>query len=41
MQQGIIGEEVDGFGVIQLQFLLDDHDQLKHGEALQDEDPIC
>lgn len=39
MEEGVIGEEVDGLGVVELQFLLDDHDELEDGEALEDEDP--
>jgi hypothetical protein len=39
MEEGVIGEEVDGLGVVELQLLLDDHDELEDGEALEDEDP--
>jgi hypothetical protein len=40
VEKGVIGEEVDGLCVIQLQLLLDYHDQLEDCEALQDEDSI-
>lgn len=39
VKQCVVGEEVDGFGVVELQFLLDDHDELEDCEALEDEDP--
>ena len=40
MQECVVGEEVDGFGVVELQLLLDDHDELEDGEGLEDEDPV-
>ncbi len=38
LQEGVAGEYVDGLGVVDLQFLLDDHDELEDREGLEDED---
>lgn len=37
MEQGIIGKQIDGLCVIQLQFFLDDHDEFEDGETFKDE----
>lgn len=39
VEEGVVGEEVDGFGVVELQFFLDDHDEFEDGEGLEYEDP--
>ena len=37
MKQSISSEEVDGFGVVQLEFVLDDHDELEYCEFPENE----
>ena len=37
MQKGVSREEVDSFGVIDFEFVLDDHDELEDGESFQDQ----
>lgn len=39
VEEGVAGEEVDGFGMVDLQFLLDHHDQFEDCERFEDEDP--
>lgn len=39
MQESVIGKQINSLGVIQLQFLLDDHYQLEHRKVLEDQDP--
>lgn len=39
LQQGIAGKYIDGFGVVDLEFLLDDHYELENSEGLQNQDP--
>ena len=38
VEEGVVGEEVYRFGVAELQFFLDYHDELEDGEGLEDED---
>ena len=38
VEEGVVGEEVDGLGVVELQFLLDYHDELEDCEGFEDED---
>ena len=38
MQKGISREEVDGLCLVDLELVLDDHDQFEDGEGLEDED---
>lgn len=40
MEKRIIRKQINGLCVIQLQFFLDDDDQLKHCEVLEDEDSM-
>jgi hypothetical protein len=39
VEEGVAGEKVDSFSVVDLQFLLDHHDQLEDCERFEDEDP--
>jgi len=41
MEQSVTSEEVDGFCMVELQFLFDDHYQFKNGESFEYEDSIC
>lgn len=38
VEEGVVGEEIDGFCVAELQFLLDDHDEFEYCEGFEDED---
>jgi hypothetical protein len=41
VEEGVVGEEIDGFCVAELQLLLDDHDEFEDCEAFEDEDSRC
>lgn len=40
MEKRIIGKQINSLRMIQLQFFLDDDDQLEHSEVLKDQDPM-
>ena len=40
VEEGVIGKQINGFSVIQLQLLLDDDYQLEHRKVLEDEDSM-
>jgi hypothetical protein len=40
LEEGIAGEQVDGFGVVKLQFFFYHHDQFEDCESFEDENSI-
>ena len=41
MEESVACKQVDGLGMVELQFLFDDHDQFENGERFEDEYSMC
>ena len=40
MQEGIASKEIDGFGLIDLELVFDDHDEFEDGKSFEDENSV-